>query len=430
VLVFYLLIHNKKVQLMQEQITIIGAGVVGAAIALALQKNGHKVLLLDREKPCAGASFGNAGAIVNGSCVPTATTGILFDALKMLSQSNSALSIRPSYLHKISPWLLRFIWQSRTTAVSQNAQNLHALSQHAVQSWRTLTNETPLDKLLNAKGWLKVYQSARSFDNTLNSRKLLDQTDTKYQCLNKAEIHDLEPNLAPSFSHGFFQEDSLNVNDPQQLVQGMVDLFVSRGGHYQEFDVDKIEERNGSVQLKGQKGHLATKKVVIATGAWSRCLAKQLGDDVPLDTERGYHLMLPESTRSLLSRPVVNGDNAFVLSPMSKGMRMTSQIEFAGLNAKPNYNKIRKLLPLAQQMLPKLETREESIWLGHRPSLPDSLPVLGYSTNSNNIVYAFGHQHLGMTLAAITGEIIADLLSNKEPQVPLFPYRANRFSLL
>lgn len=415
---------------MQKKITIIGAGVIGAAIALSLQKENHDVLLLDREKPCAGASFGNAGAIVNGSCAPTAMPGVFFDAIKMLGQSHSPLSIRPSYLHKISPWLVRFIWQSRNSAVTKNAQHLHALSQHAVHSWRKLTDNTRLSKLLNAKGWLKVYQSEKTFAGTLNSRKLLDQMGTKYQCLNAAEIHDLEPHLAASFRRGFFQEDSLHISDPQQLVQGMVELFENRGGRYQQFDVNTIKESNGIFQLEGKNGKLETNKVVIATGAWSRCLAKQLGDDIPLDTERGYHLMLPESTNSLLSRPVVNGDNSFVLSPMNKGIRMTSQVEFAGLHAPPNYHKIRKFLPLAQQMLPKLETHEESVWLGHRPSLPDSLPVLGYSSKSKNVVYAFGHQHLGMTLAAITGEIIADLLSNKKPRVPICPYRANRFSIL
>jgi len=415
---------------MQKKITIIGAGVIGAAIALSLQKENHDVLLLDREKPCAGASFGNAGAIVNGSCAPTAMPGVFFDAIKMLGQSHSPLSIRPSYLHKISPWLVRFIWQSRNSAVTKNAQHLHALSQHAVHSWRKLTDNTRLSKLLNAKGWLKVYQSEKTFAGTLNSRKLLDQMGTKYQCLNAAEIHDLEPHLAASFKRGFFQEDSLHISDPQQLVQGMVELFENRGGRYQQFDVNTIKESNGIFQLEGKNGKLETNKVVIATGAWSRCLAKQLGDDVPLDTERGYHLMLSESTNSLLSRPVVNGDNSFVLSPMNKGIRMTSQVEFAGLHAPPNYHKIRKFLPLAQQMLPKLETHEESVWLGHRPSLPDSLPVLGYSSKSKNVVYAFGHQHLGMTLAAITGEIIADLLSNKKPRVAICPYRANRFSIL
>ena len=415
---------------MTNKITIIGAGVIGAATALTLQQRGHDVLLLDRERPCAGASFGNAGAIVNGSCVPTATEGIFFDAIKMLSQSNSALSIRPSYLPTISPWLLRFIWQSRSSLVYKNAVNLHALSQHAVQSWRKLTDNTTLSQLFNAKGWLKIYQSDQSFNGTLSSRKLLDQIGTKYQCLNAAEIHDLEPHLAHTFKHGFFQQDSLNIKDPQLLVQGMVDLLVNRGGQYKKFDVKSIQDCNGVIQLKGKSTDLLSHKVVIATGAWSRVLAKQFGDDIPLETERGYHLMLPESTQTLLSRPVVNGDNDFVLSPMNKGIRMTSQIELAGLNRAPNFNRIRKLLPLAKQMLPNIETQEESIWLGHRPSLPDSLPVLGHSTKSENVIYAFGHQHLGMTLAAITGDIIADLLGNKEPKVSVFPYRVNRFSIL
>ena len=415
---------------MTNKITIIGAGVIGAATALTLQQRGHEVLLLDRERPSAGASFGNAGAIVNGSCVPTATKGILFDAIKMLSQSNSPLCIRPSYLPKALPWLVRFMWQSRTSLVNKNALNLHALSQHAVQSWRKLTQDTILSRFFNAKGWLKVYQSDQGFDGTLGSRQLLDQMGTKYQCLNASEIHDLEPHLAPSFKHGFFQEDSLNVNDPQLLVQGMVDLLVKRGGHYQQFNVDAIQESNGVIQLKGKSGELHCQKVVIATGAWSRGLAKQLGDDIPLESERGYHLMLPESTHSLISRPIVNGENDFVLSPMNKGIRITSQVEFAGLHAPPDYSRIRQLLPVAKHMLPKLEIHEESVWLGHRPSLPDSLPVLGYSSNSKNVVYAFGHQHLGMTLAAISGDIIADLLSNEAPRVPIFPYRANRFGLL
>ena len=415
---------------MTNKITIIGAGVIGAATALTLQQRGHEVLLLDRERPSAGASFGNAGAIVNGSCVPTATQGILFDAIKMLSQPNSPLCIRPSYLPKALPWLMRFIWQSRRSLVNKNALNLHALSQHAVQSWRKLTQDTTLSQFFNGKGWLKVYQSDKMFDGTLRSRQLLDQMGTKYQCLNASEIHDLEPHLAPSFKHGFFQEDSLNVNDPQLLVQGMVDLLVKNGGRYQQFNVDAIHESNGVIQLKGKSGELLSQKVVIATGAWSRGLAKQLGDDIPLESERGYHLMLPESTHSLISRPIVNGENDFVLSPMNKGIRITSQVEFAGLHAPPDYSRIRKLLPMAKHMLPKLEIHEESVWLGHRPSLPDSLPVLGYSSNSQNVVYAFGHQHLGMTLAAISGDIIADLLSNEAPRVPIFPYRANRFGLL
>ena len=415
---------------MHKKVTIIGSGVIGAACALTLQKNGHRVLLLDREKPCAGASSGNAGAVVNGSCAPTAMPGALFNAIKMLGRPYSSLTVRPSYLPQITPWLVRFLWQSRASAVNKNAENLHALSQHAVSSWRELTDNTDLYSLFNAKGWLKVYQSQKTFNQTLNARQLMDDMGTKYQCLTAADIQDLEPNLAPIFSHGTIQEDSLNINNPEQLVAGMVELFVSRGGQYQQFNVHSIEQQQDAVELKGDSGSLMSDKVVIATGAWSKTLAKQLGDNIPLETERGYHLMLPESTGSLLSRPVVNGDNEFVLSPMDMGMRLVSQVELAGLQAPPNYKPIRRLLPLVKKMLPSIDAREESAWLGYRPSLPDSLPVLGFSSSSENIVYAFGHQHLGMTLAAITGQIITDLLSKKPPPVIARPYRATRFGLL
>jgi len=413
-----------------KKVVIVGAGVVGAASALALQKNGHDVTLLDRKSPCSGASFGNAGAIVNGSCAPTAMPGIFFDAIKMLSNTHSPLSIPSAYFHKIFPWLMRFIWQSRSSAVYKNAAHLHALSQYAVESWRKLTDDTELASLFRETGWLKVYQSEKTFASTKKARELLDKVATKYEVLNATQIQELEPNLAPTFNYGIYQKDSLSIVDPKSLVQGMVDLFINRGGCYKNFAVDTIKTQDESVSISGPDGTLSTEQVVIAAGAWSRPLAKQLGDNIPLETERGYHLMLGGSANSLLNRPVVNGDNAFVLSPMEAGLRMTSQVELAGLETPPNYNKIRQLLPFVKQMLPNIKTVEESAWLGFRPSLPDSLPVIGFATKTKKVLYAFGHQHLGMTLGAITGSIVADMISGNTPQVPIHPYRPNRFNII
>ena len=210
----------------------------------------------------------------------------------------------------------------------------------------------------------------------------------------------------------------------------MVKQFVDSGGVYKQFTVSQIAIRDNSIQLMSLGENLNADKVVIAAGAWSRSLASQLDDNIPLDTERGYHLMMGQSTNSLLSRPVVNEENSFVLSPMQTGLRMTAQIEFAGMNIPPNFSKIRSLLPLAKRMLPELDIREQSAWMGFRPSLPDSLPVLGFSNTSKNVLYAFGHQHLGMTLAAITGQIIADLMAGREPPVAVSPYRPDRFTTL
>jgi len=415
---------------MPIKIIIVGAGVVGASTALALQKDGHVVTLIDREAPCAGASFGNAGAIVNGSCVPTAMPGVFSDAIRMMARSNSPLSVHPAYLHKILPWFLRFLLQSRPSMANKNAKHLHALSKHAVSSWRQLTEQTELSSLFRATGWLKVYESKKTFAETEKSRQLLDQMGTKYELLTASQIKDLEPNLAPIFKHAFYQEDCMSITNPERLVKGMVELFANRGGVYKQFNVSQIELQENNIQLNDQAENLIADKIVITAGAWSRSLAKQLGDDVPLDTERGYHLMLAESTHSLLNRPVVNGENSFVLSPMETGLRMTAQVEFAGLNIAADYSKIRNLLPHAKRMLPAINIKEESVWMGFRPSLPDSLPVLGFSSRSNRILYAFGHQHLGMTLAAISGQIIADLIADREPPIDISPYRPQRFLTL
>lgn len=413
--------------MVEKIIVIIGAGIIGASSAIALQQDGHKVLLIDRQAPCAGASSGNAGAIVNGASLPTAMPGIIFDVMKMITRSNTPFSIRPAYLPQILPWLLRFLWQSRPSAAHRNAKHLFALSQHAVSSWHRLTDNTVLSGLLLETGWLKVYESEKTFVDTRQSRKLMDQVGTKYELLSADQIRDLEPNLAAIYQHGFFQKDCLNIINPKRFVLGLVDLFVSRGGSYRQFGVDQANNENNKISLSGPNGVLVTDKVIIAAGAWSRSLARQLGDDVPLDAERGYHLMLPESTRNLLNRPVVNAESSFVLSPMEMGLRMTCQVELAGLNASPDYGRARSLLPLAKRMLPSIDTHEESVWMGFRPSIPDSLPVLGFSSKSENVLYAFGHHHLGITLGAISALVIADLVAGREPAMDASAYRPDRF---
>jgi len=413
---------------MSHNIIIIGAGVIGAASALALQKKGYDVLLIDRDAPCSGASFGNAGAIVNGSCEPTAMPGIVLDVIKMLGQPNPSVSINPKYLHKILPWIIRFILQSRRSAVNANAKHLSALSKQAVMGWQTLLQQTRLATHLKNVGWLKVYETEKSFNATRQHRQILDNMDVGYELLNAGQIRDLEPNLASIFNYGFYQNDSLHIPNPETLVKGMVELFTAQGGSYQQFAVNKIEISNQSVQLTGTNEKLTADKVIIAAGAWSRSLAIQLGDKIPLETERGYHLMMPESTAGLLKRPVVNGEDSFVLSPMDTGLRLISQVELSGLYLPPDYRPIRRLLPLAKRMLPCTDTREESVWMGFRPSLPDSLPVMGFSSKSNKVLYAFGHQHLGITLGGITALIIAELIVGQKTAIPVYPYRADRFS--
>lgn len=409
-------------------VIVIGAGIVGASTALALQRDGHEVTLIDREGPAAGASFGNAGAVVNGSCAPTAMPGIVFEVLKMIGRPLSPVTVRTAYLPEVLRWLISFLGESRRARVLRNSINLHALSSRSAVGWRALTDNTSLSNLLREVGWLKVYESERAFAATEHARFLMDQLGTPYEILQQKDILDLEPELAPIFTRGVFQRDSLQVVNPGRMVHGMVDLFVTRGGRFQQFNASRIEITTAGITLHDTTEKLTTDKVVIAAGAWSNELARQLGDDVPLEAERGYHLMLPATDSDVLNRPVMNADDSFVLSPMETGLRLTSQVEFAGLNAPPDFRRVRSLLPLVDRMLPgKLRLDEQSVWMGHRPSLPDSLPVLGSATRTNKVVYAFGHQHLGITMGPATALIVADLIAGRQSAIDLRPYRANRF---
>ncbi len=410
-----------------QNIVVIGAGIVGATTALALQQDGHQVILIDREGPCAGASFGNAGAIVNASCAPTAMPGIVFDVLRMIGRPLSPFTIRLGYFPRALPWMLRFLNESRRARVHANAKNLHALTKVAADSWQTLTSGTDLVEMLRPGGWLKVYESDKSFAGTAFARSLMDELDAPYEILDPAGIQELEPHLAPIFTHGLFVRDGLLISDPGRMTNGMVDLFLSRGGQFQRFNAERLEIRADNIAIHDQSDSLTAEKIVITTGAWSRDLAAQVGDRVPLDTERGYHLMLGASSSALLARPVMSADSSFVLSPMVEGLRLASQVEFAGLDAAPDYSRVRSLIPAAKRMLPGIDTTEQSVWMGCRPSLPDSLPVLGYATKSERVIYSFGHQHLGMTLGPRTALITADLIAGREPQIDLRPYRADRF---
>ncbi|HUD97707.1 MAG TPA: FAD-dependent oxidoreductase [Woeseiaceae bacterium] len=408
-------------------VCVVGAGIVGTSTALALQGDGHEVTLVDREGPGAGSSFGNAGAIVNASCAPTAMPGIVFDVYKMIGRPLAPFNVRFGYLPRAAPWMLRFLLESRLHRVRENARALHALTGNAVSAWHDLTHNTDLSKLLRPAGWLKVYESGSAFDRTRHARSLMDDLGVPYEILDADDIRELEPALAPHFVKGLLQRDSLQIVNPGKLVQGLADLFASRGGAFRKMDVLRIESAHDKPVVHGSGQSVPADLVVVAAGAWSGRLAAGIGDRVPLDTERGYHLMLSPENCGLLHRPVMHGDYSFVLSPMQHGLRLSSQVELAGIDAAPDYRRIRSLVPLARRMLPGIVSGEQSVWMGCRPSLPDSLPVLGYSPGNRRIVYAFGHQHLGMTLGPATAKIVADLVAGRSPSVDLRPYRADRF---
>ncbi|MEH6402639.1 MAG: FAD-dependent oxidoreductase [Sneathiella sp.] len=412
----------------EKSVLVIGAGIIGVSTALALQRKNMKVTLVDRIGPCAGTSYGSAGAIVDGSCVPNSLPGMWKSVPGMLCDPTGPLTIRWSYVHKIAPWLMRFVLEGHPDRMEHNAAALRALSKNVARDWLELAAAASIENLITDTGWLKVYDSDLGFNGTKSYRDIMDRHGTEYEVLKAGELRDLEPGLSSIFRHGIFQKSARFLLNPEKVVQGIAAAFKDAGGEIVISNIDDIRSDENGVSAIGSSGMLKADKLVLCTGAWSKKLAEQQGAKIPLDTERGYHLMFPSIEQDSIQRPIVYGEKSFVLAPMSTGIRMTSQVEFAGLDAKPDYRRVRKLIPFAKKMLPGLVPDEKDVWLGFRPSLPDSLPVIGPSPGDANIIFAFGHQHYGMTLGPTTARLVCDLLEEVPSSLPLWPYRANRFS--
>ncbi len=414
----------------QRSVAVVGAGVVGAATALALAQRGYLVTVFDHGEVGAGTSSGNAGGIVTGAVTPTATPGVLRSIPSYIFDPHGAAVLRPSYFFQVLPWLLRFIAAGRPARVASIAQALAPLVASAMQAHLALAELSGARELIRPVGWLKVYKSEAGFADSALERELMAQHGVNFSVLSATEVADLEPKLERNaYTRGLFQPDSGFVNYPTALTQ--VYFEAARQRQAQLVRESVLEIRPDASEDVSIRTSLSTRQfhcVVIAAGAWSGQFAKQIGDSVSLDTERGYHISFASTGDALLRRPVCFPEKHCVLSPMHDGIALVSGDELAGLTAPPDYRRIRALAPFARSVLPGLAKQTiQREWMGYRPSTPDSLPVIGRSPKRKNVFYAFGHGHLGLTLSAITAQLIAGLLSNDPDPYDLSAYAINRF---
>lgn len=411
-----------------RSIAVIGSGIVGMSTALHLQNDGHSVTVVDARSPGTATSFGNAGAIVTGAIEPTSTPGVMRQLPRYLLDPASAVRVCPRYLPKFAPWLGRFVLESRMSRVRHAAAGLYPLVTRAYEAHKELIALAGAAEVVRPVGWLKVYKSERGFAGSALARQLMDEHGIKYEVLSPDDIGQLEPGLARVFARGLFHGESAFCTSPKKLIDAYAQHFFAHGGVWLPEHVRQIEPLpSGRVRLRCELGIRYFDTVVVAAGAWSQSLARQVGDRVPLDTERGYHLNLDPGTVRELRRPVCLPVEGFVLAPMQDGIRLTSGVEFAGLDAPPDFSRIYKLLPAAREVLPGLSDRVTREWMGRRPSTPNSLPVIGRSPKAPQVIYAFAHQHLGLTLGPLTGRLVSQLVRGTKPDVELAPYSIARF---
>ena len=335
--------------------------------------------------------------------------------------------LRWRYLPRIAPWLIRFFLAGRQRTRRIHRGRAPPLVSRAYDAHRELSALSGADELVRPIGWLKVYETEAGFAATRYDRELMSARGVRFDILDPDEISQLEPALARRYVKGLFQPDSGFVASPHQLVQAHAAHFQHLGGSIAQERVRGVQPIDGGVRLDCELGFRNFEAVVVAAGAWSKELARQVGDRVMLDTERGYHLNLEPGEAGELRRPVMFAERGFVLAPMLDGIRLTSGVELAGLHAPPDFSRIRRLVPAAREALPGLSGHFTREWLGYRPSTPDSLPVIGRSPRCRAVFYAFGHQHVGLTLGPLTGRLIAAAVAGRPPDFDLTPYRINRF---
>ena len=415
-----------------QRIVVIGAGVVGVCVALYLQRDGHAVTLVDRQGPGEGTSFGNGAVIGEESVVPVAMPGILGKVPGMLLDPLGPLAIRWSYLPRLAPWLLRFVAASRPAEVERISIALKALMDGSFDAFKPLLELAGAEAMLKRGGWVGVYETEAQFAAAQPYLELQRRRGVALDVLPPEELRQLEPALASGFHRGVYYPNVGHTVNNFRLVQELAAAFTREGGEFLRQEVRGFEmgPANGAEEgpraVMTEAGRVPCDAVVLAAGAWSRDLARQLGETPPLDTERGYHMHLPNP--GVTPRiPVYSTTYGFVSTPLEHGLRIAGTVELGGLKAAPNWKRAEVLLTHARRFFPGLETAEAKPWMGFRPSMPDSLPVISRGGRHRNAYFAFGHGHCGLMLGARTGELIAHLVAGRDPGIDMSPYRVDRF---
>ena len=407
------------------KIGIIGAGIQGVCTALFLQKKGYQVTLFDRDEPGNAASYGNAGHFSPYASVPFNRPDVITDVPAMLFSSRGPLALKWNYVPKMIPWFIKFLLNCRKEKMMHTAKNMHQILSLSLPAFDELFDDISLDGLVENKGVLYIWT-----DQNLKSRELENQIrkelGIKQQLLNPKEIHDLEPNIKPFYHGGVYYDYARHAKNPKKILIKLFENFIEKGGKFLKLNIKNIDFDDEKPVLRSETQRFIFDKLVIACGAFSKKLTDMLHENIPLDTERGYHVHF-KNCEHLISRPVVYANRGFGMTPMEQGLRVVGTVEFGGLQNPLSKSRVKNLILNAKDMLDGLPEHKDE-WLGFRPSLPDFLPIIGPSKNYKNVFYSFGHHHLGWTLGAISGKIISIMIDNENTNMDLQPYSSIRFS--
>jgi D-amino-acid dehydrogenase len=408
----------------QDTTAIVGAGIVGAAAAFALARDGRKVLLLDRAQPgIAGASFGNAGHIAAELVQPLASPGLLFGFYRDLFRFGGVLDLPPTQALKMAPWIARFA--AAAFRRDANTRHLAPLVRPSAEVWERTARAINRPELVRRRGHYEVALGENCETKIRDYADEMRALDVRTQPMSQEQLLPLRQGAKAQSAAGLWFEDTAYVIDPLEAVRAFVAAAVERGAEFRLFDVKAMRPRGDQVEITGETDTLIVERAVVCGGVKSAPLLKPFGLRAPLQAVRGYHIEMP-GQKSFLDAPVAYIDHRVIVTPMQGRVRSTSFMEFADPDAPADPRKPKWLRERVRALGYACELEGPS-WLGSRPVLPDYLPGIGRAPGAAKLFYAVGHQHIGLTMAPFTAELLADLVADREPAIPLSPFDLQRF---
>ena len=412
---------------MAERVTVIGAGIVGICTTLSLLEKGFEVEMLDCDPPAEGASHGNAGVISPWSCIPQSMPGVWKSVPKWLFDPEGPLAVRWTYAPRMIPWLIKFFQAGALNRLPAIGDAMNALNRPNVDLYRRHLEGTGHEHLVSDSMYVHVYKNPASADLSQLSWRMRAERDVPLEVVNEGELHEIEPALSSDYKAAVLMKDQARALSPGDIGKVLAEKALSMGATFRQVGVDRIQPTgDGGWLLHTAQGEISAEKLVVAAGVWSARLLAPLGIKLPLEAERGYHLILKDPGITL-NNSIMDTEGKFVVSTMSTGVRCAGTAEFAGIDAPPDYRRAKVFKRLAKRLFPKINTEDTVEWMGRRPSFPDSLPCIGTVPDHPGLFAAFGHSHYGFGMAPNTGRIIAGVVSGEPTNVDMVPYRIERF---
>lgn len=412
----------------QKHVIVIGGGIIGLSVTEQLLHEGHAVTMIEKDKVAAGASYGNAAGFAFSEILPLASVSTMRKSVSWFFDPLGSFSVVLKDLPSTVGWLVRFALSARQSVYKRSVETLAELMKLEKKTLAVMHERTGLDSMVEQKGAIFLYENQKQYQNDLKGWQLRGEHGVPYECFEGDALHEFQGGLSESVIAGIYAPDYLMVSNPYDYCEALHLRNASNGAISRYDEVTAIEPDASGVAVQLQNGgSVHADKLVVAAGPWSASLAAGLGDKVAMVGERGYNTTLPKSAFPDLDRTLFFAEQGFVMSPLADGVRVGGASEIASLEREPAFKRSVNMLHKAKQMVPVLKTDKGEQWMGRRPTIPDTLPVIGQSPQSADVIYAFGHGHLGLTLATSTAQLVSDLMHEREPGMDIQALRVGRF---